>query len=81
MKTTGGYGLLLLLLIGSAFLILIVTKMYFTDSPSPIVSEEGAIESQEVTAIEAANKNIDTAKALQQKMNLQNQEINSALGE
>jgi hypothetical protein len=59
----------------------IPSEYYFTDSPSPIVSEEGAIESQEVTAIEAANKNIDTAKALQQKMNLQNQEINSALGE
>ncbi len=81
MKRTGGYGLLLLILIGSALLIFIVTKMYFTDNPSPVVIKDGSIESQEVTAIEAANKNIDTAKAMQEKLNKQNQEINKVINE
>ena len=80
-KTSGGYVGLVVILVATAILAFLYVRAYLSPTPQTVVTLEGDIMATTTSGVKSANQNLDTARAMQEKMNQQNQEINQALVE
>jgi ribosomal protein L9 len=78
----GGYVGLVVILIATAILAFLYIRTYLSPTQTQVVNSTGSIETTTTaTALESAHQNLETARAMQEKMNQQNQEMSRALGE
>jgi hypothetical protein len=81
-KSTGGYVGLVVILVATAILAFLFIRTYLSPTTTQVVTETGAVETTTTaTRIESNQKNLETARVLQEKLNKQNQEMNEVFRE